>query len=59
MSAALGKSPVFDGCDQQKELLWLRRKTFTRAQIALIYAALLALILVSGCCVYITHSLIG
>lgn len=35
------------------------KKTFTRTQIVLIYAALLALILVSGCCVYITHSLMG
>ncbi len=36
-----------------------KKKPFTRAQIVLIYAALLALILVSGCCVYITHSLMG
>ena len=36
-----------------------KTKPFTRAQIVLIYAALPALILVSGCCVYITHSLMG
>ena len=35
------------------------KKTFSRFQIVYIHVILLLLIVLSGCCVYLTHLLIG
>ena len=35
------------------------KKAFTRFQIAYIHVILLLLIVLSGCCVYLTHLLMG
>ena len=35
------------------------KKTVTRFQVAAVYVILLLLIVFSGCCVYLTHLLMG
>ena len=35
------------------------KKNVTRFQVAVIYVILLLLIVLSGCCVYLTHLLMG
>ena len=42
----------------QQEVITMK-KTVTRFQVASVYVILLLLIVLSGCCVYLTHLLMG